>query len=247
MTPATLPDTIPIELDTISGTVTDNDVEDTWYVSKQYYMLTKMKMYKNWGNTSGFEVTYEPYPSSEFSGWPTETHLFGNIHLNGIYVEEITFSQDLEQIEICLDNWTVYNKHDIEGFWFLEYNKDYRYLGPSCHPIWNTVVDLSGYRLIGFKVIESDVNENWRNIKTITPIVDSLPVLSCTDNTLSIEPIGTILAFIDDDPTIYSIYSSSSSNQYYNYPDDSSPCGTKTYTFTPTPSFATTSGNVITV
>ena len=81
-------------------------------------------------------------------------------------------------------------------------------------------MDLTGYRLIGFKVIESDVNENWRNIKTITPIVDALPVLGCTDNTLTIEPIGTILAFIDDDPTIYSIYSSSSSNLYYNYPDD---------------------------
>ena len=77
LTPATLPDTTPIELETVSGTVTDNPEEDTWYVSKQYYMLTKVKMYKNSGNTSGFEVTYEPYPPDEFSDWPTETHLFG--------------------------------------------------------------------------------------------------------------------------------------------------------------------------
>ena len=73
-----MPDTTPIELETVSGTVTDNPEEDTWYVSKQYYMLTKVKMYKNQGNTSGFEVTYEPYPPSEFSGWPEETHLFGS-------------------------------------------------------------------------------------------------------------------------------------------------------------------------
>ena len=45
---------------------------------------------------SGFEVTFEPYPSSEFSGWPAETHLFGNTYLNGTYVQEMSFSQDLE-------------------------------------------------------------------------------------------------------------------------------------------------------
>ena len=73
-----MPDTTPIELETISGTVTDDPVEDTWYVSKQYYMLTKVKMFKNKKNMSGFEVTYEPYPSSEFSDWPTETHIFGD-------------------------------------------------------------------------------------------------------------------------------------------------------------------------
>ena len=40
-------------------------------------------MYKNTCCTSGFEVTYEPYPSSEFSDWPTETHLFGTDYLGG--------------------------------------------------------------------------------------------------------------------------------------------------------------------
>ena len=66
--------------------------------------------------------------------------------------------------------------HDIEGLSFLEYNNNFQYLGPSCNVHNNVVVDLRGYRLIGFKIITSDFNENWRNIKTITPIVDTPPV-----------------------------------------------------------------------
>ena len=82
------------------------------------------------------------------------------------------------------------------------------------------VVDLEGYRLIGFKVIISTINDNWKSIRTITPIVDTIPVLGCTDNTLAITPIGTILAYIDQDPTVYSIYSAPISDQYYYYTDD---------------------------
>ena len=103
---------------------------------------------------------------------------------------------------------------------FFEYNNNYQYLGPNCNDANNVVVDLSGYRLIGFKVVISDFNENWRNIRTITPIVDTPPVLGCIDNTLAIASIGTILAYIDQDPTVYSVYSAPISDQYYYYPDD---------------------------
>ena len=45
---------------------------------------------------------------------------------------------------------------------------------------------------------------NRRNIRSITPIVDVPPTLSC-DN-ISIEPIGDLFAYIDDDPITYEIY-----------------------------------------
>ena len=87
-------------------------------------------MYKNTCCTSGFEVTYEPYPSSEFSDWPTETHLFGTDYLGGDQ-EEISLSHDLQYIEFCLDA-TSGRHHNIEGLTFLEYNNNYQYLGPEC-------------------------------------------------------------------------------------------------------------------
>ena len=80
-TPATLPDTTPIELQTVSAKVLDNAWEDIWYVSKQYYMLTSVTMYKSKTVSSGFNITFEPYPSSEFSDWPPETHFFGTTYL----------------------------------------------------------------------------------------------------------------------------------------------------------------------
>ena len=75
--PTTLPLTVPEELTMYNGKVLTNPYDDTWTVPYQHYMLTKVEMWKNGVNTSGFEVTFEPYPPSEFSGWQAETHMFG--------------------------------------------------------------------------------------------------------------------------------------------------------------------------
>ena len=34
-------------------------------------------MWKNTSNSDGFTVWYAPYPESEFTGWPEESHHFG--------------------------------------------------------------------------------------------------------------------------------------------------------------------------
>ena len=44
-----------------------------------------------------------------------------------------------------------------------------------------------------------------RHIRSITPIVDTPPTLSCEN--ISIEPIGDLFAYIDDDPITYEIHS----------------------------------------
>ena len=49
-------------------------------------------------------------------------------------------------------------KKDFEGFGFLEYDNTYQSLSPGCDRKHNVVVDLDGYRLIGFKVTISDFN-----------------------------------------------------------------------------------------
>ena len=42
----------------------------------------------------------------------------------------------MKQIDICLDGVNDSNEHsDFEGFWFLEYDDTYQYLGPVCPEI----------------------------------------------------------------------------------------------------------------
>ena len=72
----------------------NNPEDDIWWVPYRYYRLTKIKMYKNSANTSGFEVTYEPPDTDEFVNWPTETRLFG-YDSETIEEEEIEFEFDL--------------------------------------------------------------------------------------------------------------------------------------------------------
>ena len=45
--PATLPLTNPEELAMLNGVVRTNSYHDTWYVPHKFYMLTKVKMWKN--------------------------------------------------------------------------------------------------------------------------------------------------------------------------------------------------------
>ena len=61
----------------LHGTIQENPYEDTWYVPHQFYMLTKVTMWKQASNTDGFKLTYSAWPPSEFDGWPDEEHIFG--------------------------------------------------------------------------------------------------------------------------------------------------------------------------
>jgi hypothetical protein len=61
--------------DNIEGTVNDNNVVNTWYLDKRFYRLTKVKMWKDDVEVSGFEVTYSP--PDDFIGWSELTNVFG--------------------------------------------------------------------------------------------------------------------------------------------------------------------------
>ena len=85
-------------------------------------MLTKVRMWKTDLNTSGFEVTYEAYPPSEFSDWPPETHIFGLTYKT---LDEITFDSELTEIHICVDSHASPYYSDFEGFKFRELDGDF--------------------------------------------------------------------------------------------------------------------------
>ena len=52
-------------------------------------------------DTSGFEVTFSPPDGSE--GWPTLTKMFGFTDQDED-IEEIELSNDLQEIQICVDD-----------------------------------------------------------------------------------------------------------------------------------------------
>ena len=66
---------MPVCSTLIEGGVYDDPETDIWYVEHRYYRLTSVTMYKNNGYTYGFSVTYEV--PDDFTGWTSETHLFG--------------------------------------------------------------------------------------------------------------------------------------------------------------------------
>ena len=59
----------------IEGGVNDNPETFSWSVPYRYYMLTKVKMWKSGGATSGFEVTYTA--PENFVGWEPIVQMFG--------------------------------------------------------------------------------------------------------------------------------------------------------------------------
>jgi hypothetical protein len=99
-------------------------------------------MYKNGGWTSGFSVTYEV--PDDFTGWTTETHLFGYDYLTDNQ-ETITLENDLQAIQICADiNQVTPGNDDFEGFNFIEYDGKETRLSPGCpYADWITI-DLTG-------------------------------------------------------------------------------------------------------
>ena len=90
-------------IDLTQGFIQLHPLEDTWYVPRMFYRLTKVKMWKNDINTSGFKVTYERPDTPEFGGWPlTLEHMFGSVlELN--VPEEIDLDKDLQGIAVCID------------------------------------------------------------------------------------------------------------------------------------------------
>lgn len=129
-------------------------------------------MWKNAVNTDGFELTFSPDPASEFSGWPDETHVFGYT-LETANLQTITFSEDLQKLEICVDSiGTGSVSSDFEGFKFTETNGNVQTLSPNCDPWYS--YDLTQGRLIGFRVINSFYMGARMNIRAIAPIIDTM-------------------------------------------------------------------------
>ena len=118
-------------------------------------MLTKVKMWKTNGATSGFEVTYTA--PKDFVGWDPIVQKFGTEGNDHYKAEEITLEKDLQALEICLDDLSSSPHDDFEGFNFIEYGGRETKLSPSCN--WgrdSEIIDLVGKRLVGFKVVVSD-------------------------------------------------------------------------------------------
>ena len=72
-------------------------------------------------------------------------------------------------MEICVDQVGYYSS-DFEGFRFYEIDGTMTLISAGCND-WH-FVDLSSYRLIGFKTTVSDYIGGRRNIREITPIID---------------------------------------------------------------------------
>ena len=68
--------------------------------------------------------------------------------------------KDIETLTICVDTLTIGERHrDFEGFEFTQYGEYGISLIPKC-PRGNYIdFDLTGKRLIGFKVILSDYSD----------------------------------------------------------------------------------------
>ena len=99
-TPPTLPAVNPEELAMTYGFIDNSGYEDTWYVPHQFYMLTKVKLWTDGSNSSGFEVTFSAFPQSEFIGWPDITHVFGETHFTS-NLETVTLNSEIFQLSVC--------------------------------------------------------------------------------------------------------------------------------------------------
>ena len=164
-TPSLLFATIPIELEMLSGLEMDTPTDDVWYTTYKGYKLTKVRMWKNSYYTSGFEVTFSP-PSSHL-GWPDETHMFGFTTVTDNY-SEITISNDIVKVNVCVDGTATSDTSDFEGLEFELADGTLQRISPTCNP-W-TSYDVGG-GLIGFHArtgLSYQMGENIRSIAVIT-------------------------------------------------------------------------------
>ena len=77
--------------------------EDSWYVPRNFYRLTKIEMWKNEKSTQGFKVTYTRANYEYCRDWPEElTHTFGSddTDLSTDYIS-LDFDTDLSRLDLC--------------------------------------------------------------------------------------------------------------------------------------------------
>ena len=82
-------------LTNIQGTVLTNAEVNKWNVERQFYRLSKVKIWYSGIDTSGFEVTYSP--PDDYTGWQELLNMFGN-NDQGFPTEEIELDEDLQEI-----------------------------------------------------------------------------------------------------------------------------------------------------
>ena len=112
-----LPETVPSIEPCIDGHVQENEVEDIWYVPKQFYRLSKVELHSTRSYTSGFTVTFTRPDDAYFEGWPEElTHTFGSTVAND-FSKSVELDQDLASMILCVEN-SANNEilRDFEGF-----------------------------------------------------------------------------------------------------------------------------------
>ena len=69
----------PYYVQMTGSTIPIKSYEDSWYVSRNFYRLTKVEMWKNEASTQGFRVTYTRADYKYCRDWPAElTHTFGS-------------------------------------------------------------------------------------------------------------------------------------------------------------------------
>ena len=79
----------------IKGTELTNAQVSKWNVERQFYRLSKVKIWKAGIDTNGFEVTYSP--PDDYTGWQELLNMFGN-NDQGFSTEEIELDEDLQEI-----------------------------------------------------------------------------------------------------------------------------------------------------
>ena len=67
------------------GSDSDNYRSDSWYVDRQFYRLTTMRVWKDAQAISGLEVKY--VPPQGYKGWPDYIKMYGYEHLQPANVE----------------------------------------------------------------------------------------------------------------------------------------------------------------
>lgn len=151
-------------------------------------------MWKNNARTSGFKVTYSLPDDSSFTGWPTElTHMFGSETYDSRF-DSIELTKDLEKLIICADvNSVAEAEQDFEGFSFYPYDESVINLRPGCSVNDEVEIDLTGKRLIGFRVVVTDRVANDRTIRTICPIIDQP---DCADSLIFTDNFDDMTAYI---------------------------------------------------
>ena len=102
---------------------------------------------------------------------------------------------DLEKLIICATVNSAYDfDQDFEGFSFYPYDQGVINLRPGCSVNDEVEIDLTGKRLIGFRVVVTDrINVNDRTIRTICPIIDQP---DCADSLIFTDDFDDMTAYI---------------------------------------------------